>query len=237
MKPWLPATALQAVCWAGTAVLCVAYAVLAHRAASAPAPGLFEAAVFIVPLLAFALMLAWRSLRRAWWLLLWLLALAALFLVRDRLAASTQWVLLAQHVGLNLALCLAFGRTLAQGSIPLISRFAEIVHGSLSPRLVRYTRSVTWAWVAYFGLTALASLLLFALAPAATWSAFVNLLSLPLLVAMFVGEFLVRSLVIPRAERSGFFQAVAAYREFARRKASSDDGKASGTYGKASGPQ
>ena len=202
----------------GVAIGFIGYAVVAHKAASASAPGLFEASVFILPLMAFAAVLAWRSPRRKLWLALWLAAGFGLYLLRDRLAASTQWVLLLQHVGIYLMLCLGFGRTLAPGATPLISRLATMVHGALSPLLLRYTRGATWAWVVYFGLTATASVLLFALAPAAVWSAFVNLLSLPLLAAMFAGEYLVRLVVVPRSERSGFFQAVTAYREFSGRK-------------------
>ena len=211
-------SAWQIFGWAGLGIGFVGYAVLAHQAASAPSPGLFEASVFIVPLMAFAAVLAWRSPRRGLWLTLWLAGGFALFLLRDRLAAGTQWVLLLQHVGIHLMLCLGFGRTLAPGATPLISRLAAMVHGTLSPLLVRYTRAVTWAWVVYFGLTATVSVLLFALAPAAVWSAFVNLLSLPLLAAMFAGEYLVRLLVVPRSERSGFLQAVTAYRQFSGRK-------------------
>lgn len=218
MKAWRSVTAKQALGWAGVALGCVGYAVLAHHAASAAAPGLFEAAVFIVPLMAFALLLAWRSPRRGGWLALWLVAGFALFLARDRLAASTQWVLLFQHVGINGMLFLGFGRTLVPGSQPLVSRFAELVHGTLSPLLARYTRGATWAWVIYFGLTAVVSVLLFALAPPAVWSAFVNLLSMPLLGAMFAGEYLVRRWLVPRSERSGFFQAMTAYRQFSERK-------------------
>ena len=203
--------------WAAAAIGCVAYALLAHHAASAPHPGLFEAAVFIVPLMAFALVPAWRSPRRAWWLAAWLAACCALWLARGRLAAGTQWVLLLQHAGINALLCFGFGRTLARGSVPLISRLAQIVHGELSPRLVRYTRLATAAWTLFFGLQVLVSVVLFAWAPAAVWSGFVNLLSMPLLAAMFAGEYLVRLLVIPPEERSGFLQAMKAYRQFSRR--------------------
>lgn len=218
MSSWRTAPAWRVLGWAGAALGCIAYALLGHQAASSTAPGLFEAAVFIVPMMAFGLVLAWRSPQRPWWMLLWLACAGALFLARGKLGASTQWVLLAQQVGINAMLCLGFGRTLAPGAVPLISRFARIVHGELSPRLVRYTRSATWAWVIYFALNVLVSLLLFALAPPAVWSAFVNLLSLPLLGAMFAGEFLVRCLVIPADERGGFFKSVAAYREFSARR-------------------
>lgn len=204
--------------WIVVACGCAGYAVLAHRAASAPAPGVFEAAVIVAPPMALGLALAWRS-GRAAWLILWLAVLIALVLARERIAAGTSWMLLLQHVGFNAALGLGFGRTLAAGAKPLVSRFAEIVHGPLSLVLARYTRGVTWAWTLYFALTALASVLLFGLAPAVVWSAFVNLLSLPMLGAMFVLEYLVRLRLVPTSERSGFFQAVGAYRQFVRRKA------------------
>ena len=218
MSYWRPANIWQLLSGAAAVVGCIGYAILAHHAASTPDPGLFEACVFIVPLMAVALAVAWRSPSRAWWLLGWALAAGGLWAVRDRLGAGTQWVLLAQHVGINAALCLGFGRTLARDSVPLISRLAQMVHGELSPRLVRYTRGATTAWTLFFALTALLSVLLFAWAPAAVWSGYVNLLSLPLLAAMFAGEYLARVLLIPREERSGFFEALTLYRRFSRNR-------------------
>ena len=216
MSHWRAASIWRFFSGAAAVLGCIAYAILAHHAASAPAPGLFEACVFIVPLMAVALALAWRSPSRTWWLLGWAVTAGALWAVRDRLGAGTQWVLLVQHVVINAALCLGFGRTLARESTPLIARLAQMVHGELSPRLVRYTRGATIAWTLFFALTALLSMLLFALAPAAVWSGYVNLLSLPLLAAMFAGEYIARVLLIPREERSGFFEAVALYRRFSR---------------------
>jgi len=212
--------AWRALAWALAAVGCVGYAVLAHHAASAPEPGVFEALILIVPLMAVAALLAWRSARRGAWLAVWLMVAAVLFLLRERLAAGAAWVLLLQHVGINLLLALAFGRTLAPRQVPLLTRLAHIVHGAaITPRVVAYTRGATWAWVAYFGATAIVSVLLFALAPAQVWSGFVNLLSLPLLGAMFASEFLLRVLMIPRSERSGLIDSVQAYRRFTREQA------------------
>jgi uncharacterized membrane protein len=210
--------AWQAAGWIGAVAGCIVYALLTHRAASAADPGLLEAAILIVPLMAFALVVAWRSSARHRWLALWLAVAVALFLARDRVPAGTAWVLLAQHVCINLALCIAFGRTLGPGTVPMISRLAERVHGPLTPRLQRYTRGATWAWVAYFGVIALASVVLFALAPLELWSAFINFLSLPLLLAMFGAEYLVRVIVIPRDERAGFLQAVTSWRQMSREK-------------------
>ena len=205
--------------WVFVAFCCAAYALLAHRAASAVHPAGFEALVVSAPLLAVGLALAWRSARRALWLAVWLVAVAAILLAGERMPDGTLWLLLFQSVGINAAMGLAFGRSLLPGSTPLVSRFAQVVHGKLSPRLASYTRGVTLAWVVYFALTSLVSILLFFAAPAAVWSGFVNLLSLPLLAAMFAGEYLVRMFVIPASERTGFFQAVAAYRKFSADKA------------------
>lgn len=218
MKAWRTAAAWRTLRWVIAGCLCIGYAILANRAASASAPGFFEAAVIVSPLLVLGLLLAWRSERRTLWLALWLAAGVGLLLAGHFVAAGTRWILLLEHAGINAWLCVGFGRTLAPGAKPLISRLAEIVHGPLTPRLARYTRNATRAWAIYFGLTATASVLLFALAPPPVWSAFVTLLSVPLLAAMFAGEYLVRSLVIPRAERAGFFESVAAYRQFAQRR-------------------
>jgi uncharacterized membrane protein len=87
------------------------------------------------------------------------------------------------------------------------------VHDALSPMLVRYTRSVTWAWTLYFGGIAGLSLLLFWLAPVDVWSWFAYLLGIPLLVLMFVGEYAVRWYVLPAADRAGPFDAIRAYRQ------------------------
>ena len=176
---------------------------------------MFEVVIVVLPLMAFALAFAWRSPHRPAALSLWLAMGGGIYLARDRLAAGTHWVVLLQHVGINGALGLVFGRTLAPGAKPLISRLAEAVHGSLSARMERYTERATRAWTAFFATMVLTSLLLFAFAPLTLWSAFVNLLTFPLVLAMFAGEYLVRVLSLPAAERAGFFESIRAYRRLA----------------------
>ncbi len=185
---------------------------LAHLAASAPHPSPAEVLLLVLPPMALILVLGWRSQHRAGWVSLWLALAGGLLLARDQLAAGTHWVLLLQHVGINTALGLAFGRTLMPGAKPLISGMAEMVHGSLSARQMSYTRGATLAWTIFFGLMALASVLGFAFAPVAAWLTFVNLLTPPLVIGMFAAEYLTRLAMLPRAERAGFFQAVDAYR-------------------------
>lgn len=216
MKSW------RTLGWIALAAACILYAFLAHRAAATASPGPFEAAVLVSPLLTLALVLAWRSRHRVWWLALWCAGCAGLILAARRGAPAPQWVLLLEHGGINASLAIAFGRTLLPGRQPLISGLAAMVHGRLSPRVASYTRGATWAWAFYFGLTSMASVLLFALAPLSVWSAFSTVFSLLFLTAMFAGEYLVRILVVPRSERAGLVESIAAYRELARRKPQAD---------------
>ncbi len=207
-------TRLRKVChWAAVIALGIAYSVLAHLAAASAVPNLPGALVAIIPLLGLALVMAWRSPQRVLMLVLWLVGCAALYSISNWLVAHYIWVFFLQHAGMYALLCAAFGRTLRVDQTPMISRFACIVHGSLSPALIRYTRSVTWAWTFYFGGIAGLSLLLFWLAPITVWSAFANLLGIPLLVLMFVGEYAVRWCVLPAADRAGPLDAIRAYRQ------------------------
>ena len=198
--------------WAAVIALGIGYSVLSHFAAASAVPDLLDAAVAVVPLAGLALVMAWRSYRRVRMLTLCLAACALLYGVSGWLVAHYNWIFLLQHAGMYALLCIAFGRTLPAGQTPMISRFARIVHGQLSPALVSYTRSVTVAWTCYFGGVAALSLLLFWLAPVQVWSVFANLLGVPLLVLMFAGEYAVRWVVLPCADRTGPLEAIRAYR-------------------------
>ncbi len=211
MTSSLTATLLGGARWAGIGALCVGYAVLAHLAAADPTPDLLDASVATAPLVGLSLVLAWRSPLRRRLLPVCLAGCVALYFGSDWLVQHYNWVFLLQHVGMQALLGLAFGATLRTGQTPLVSRLAALVHGQLSPALARYTRQVTWAWTLYFSATAVASLLLFWLAPVAVWSVFANLLGLPLLILMFVAEYGARLCLLAPSERTGPLQAIRAY--------------------------
>jgi uncharacterized membrane protein len=213
VKPGLTANLLRSARWAALAGFCISYSVLAHLAAADPHPDLFDAAVAMAPPLALGAVLAWRSPQRPWMLALLLAACAALGLASDWLVRHFNWVFLLQHAGMQALLGLAFGRSLRAGEVPMVSRFAAIIHGSLSPALVRYTRQATWAWTFYFVLMTTLSLLLFWLAPVAVWSAFANLLNLPLLVLMFTAEYGARLFLLDPSDRAGPLDAWRAWRQ------------------------
>lgn len=207
------AARLAAGCKGAAAVgLCAGYAIAAHFAAASPKPGLREAAVAIAPALSLALLLAWRSPRRSAGLALWLAACLALYGASGWLVVHYRWVFLLQDAGLQILLGLAFGRTLRKGRTPLVSQFAAMLRGPLPPAVARYTRRATWAWTLFFAGMATLSLLLFWLAPIRVWSVFANLLGLPLVALMFVGEYAVRRCVLPVPDRAGLWEAFAAYR-------------------------
>lgn len=124
------------------------------------------------------------------------------------LGPYVPWFYFLQHVGMFLALAAWFGASLRPGREALVTRFALLVEGTLSPAGLAYTRGATLAWAAFSAAVAAASALLYFLAPLALWSVFANLLTLPLVGAMFVGEFLVRIRVCPELGRGGMLRGV-----------------------------
>lgn len=108
-----------------------------------------------------------------------------------------------------------FGRTLRRGSEALITGLARRVHGELPPHLEAYTRALTRAWCVFFGAQLATSALLLGFASLDAWSLFVNVLNLPLVVAMFVADYVYRVIRYPEGPHASIGQAMAA---FARHK-------------------
>lgn len=181
--------------WAGIATLVAGYPLLAHYSSTTSAavetPSL-GVAVALAPTLAILFWLAWRTPRRLPMLALCLTSALLLWVFWHTLEKNFNWVYFIQHAGTNILLAMAFGLTLGKGRQPLCTRFAAIVHGGISPAVVRYTRQVTLAWTLFFVTVSGISALLFLCAPIQTWSIFANFLTLPLAVAMFIVEYRVR---------------------------------------------
>lgn len=119
--------------------------------------------------------------------------------------SAAQMVLFLPPILINVLLGFLFARTLSAGSTPLISAFARRVHGhELDEVTQRYTRSVTWLWVAVFALLALACLLLALLAPLEIWSLFTNFINYILVLVVFFIEYQVRIRRLSHLEHPGF---------------------------------
>jgi len=100
---------------------------------------------------------------------------------------------IALPLGVNLALCWLFGRTLAAGREPMIARFARLERGGDLPGdLARYARTLTLVWTVFFATMAATSLALAAWGPLAAWSLFTNVVNYALVALFFVGEYVVR---------------------------------------------
>ena len=203
---WIKAALLAAVVIAYQVLV---YFVIVHH----PDGGLGEG-LMAAPLLGVAGCLLGRTRRGR--LLLALLTVAGVigFMLWRAFGASPALLYPVPYLSVYLFLLWLFGRTLAPGSQALITRLATHVHGELPAEIARYTRRVTWAWCVFFAAMALTSMLLFLLEPLPVWSVFNNLLNLPLVVAMYLGEYAWRLWRYPNFSHASIATVVRAFRNF-----------------------
>ncbi len=195
-----------AIALAGIAYVLGSYWLMANAPGSA-----WHAVVVVAPMLLLAAALAWQRHQRIFAAVLAIAAAALLFQARDGGGLSSESIYVAEHVAIHLLLATVFGMTLKAGRESLITALARRVHGSLTPAMVHYSRKVTVAWTVYFLAMAALSLALFAFAPFSGWAAFAGLASPLAMLALFVGEYLLRYRLHPEFERATLAQAVRAY--------------------------
>lgn len=192
--------------------LSVAYIAFAHYASATPDVGPWAVLLAGAPMAVVGFSFARESRYGA---LAWLLAIAAiagLAWAWPRLQNPVSWLYFVQHLCINTVLGLIFGRSLIRQRQPLCTLFASVVHSDMTPALLRYTRQVTLAWTLFFAASVVLSILLFSFAPIEAWSVFANLLTLPLVGAMFIVENEVRKRVLPPQDRVGLRDTVRAFR-------------------------
>ncbi len=190
--------------------LVVAYAGVSHYCNSAGAHDL-GAAVGLTPLTLFILVLAWRYLAPPPAAAVSAALAAVLFYVWPVLAKNFSLFYLVQESSVYGILGLTFCRSLRRDEIAVCTRLADKVHGPLSRQEVRYTRRVTGAWSIFFFTVSSVSILLYLAAPLRIWSIYINFCVLPLVAAMFIGEYLVRRRVLPQIRRVGLMATVRVY--------------------------
>ena len=198
-----------------------AYVLIAHYAASLAAKdGSRFVTIALLPYLAVAAVLAWRSRHRFMWLLTWLLLCAAIATLTwrhlDAIGDHAAWIYFIQHAGCNAIMALVFGGSLVGKAVPLCTRIAAFVHNPMEPRLARYTRQVTLAWTIFFAVNAGMSAVLFAYAPIVIWSVFANILDLPLVASMFAIEYVVRLRLLPDLKHVPILDGIRRYIHLAR---------------------
>ena len=195
----------------------VSYVLISHYASNLPPEeGKRSAAIALLPFLAVATVLAWRSRHRIAWLLLCVGLAILAWRYLDALGDHVAWVYFVQHAGGNALMAVIFGISLGRDRVPLCSQVAAMTHGPLDPRLARYTRQVTQAWTIFFACMAGISVLLFAYGPVMLWSVFANLLALPLVALMFASEYVVRLRLLPDVKHVSLLEGIRLYIRNAR---------------------
>jgi uncharacterized membrane protein len=189
----------------------IAYSVLSHYSNLNPQAHDLRTMLALAPMLTLGLVLLWRG---SGALVALLATAAAAYLLRTfwpLFAQNFSIVYLFQQAGFYSIMAFSFGRSLLNDRVPLCTQLADRIHGPLSALELRYTRSVTIAWVIFFLLNLVATFLLYRFAPLRIWSLFVNFCSLPLILLMFVAEYLVRRRVLPQVQRSGLIATLRVY--------------------------
>jgi uncharacterized membrane protein len=95
-------------------------------------------------------------------------------------------------VAINALLLLTFAASLRPGSTPMITRFARLEAGALTPQQELWCRAWTCAWCLFFVANGAAAGLLAWLAPLAWWALYTGGLSYGLVAALIVLERLLR---------------------------------------------
>jgi uncharacterized membrane protein len=192
-------------------VATVIYLCAVHFTVAPNQPSTTGALLAVGPLGVIALGMALTSRWKIPALLLWGAIMAALAWKWTIIEAGFEWVYFLQHCGVFLLLAAGFGRSLAPGAEPVVSRFARISHGTLAPVVARYTRCVTLAWALFFAALATVSALLFLSGQIAPWSFFINFGTPVLIGLMFGAEFVMRNIVLPKVYRTGLVESIRAF--------------------------
>lgn len=135
------------------------------------------------------------------WPVLWVAAIAL-----EVLAGGAVVWLAGQHgpallaVALNALVCARFAATLRPGAVPLITRYARFDRDGLPPECEGYTRALTWAWTVLIGAFSLAHAVPPLLGLGST--AMLSKAQGPIILALFLGEHVLRNLRFPHLGRA-----------------------------------
>jgi uncharacterized membrane protein len=187
---------------------CVGYQVLVHTVLVGGHGRILRLALAAIPLLLLAYWVAKSARNKLLWTLVLAGAIATVYAVEQQEQLGLPAMAALTHAGINLFMLWVFGRTLRFGREPLITGFARRVHGTLPSYIEAYTRRVTLMWCVFFALQIVVSAVLFAFATLDVWSFFVNMLSLPLVVLMFVGEYAYRIVRYRRYEHASILKGI-----------------------------
>jgi uncharacterized membrane protein len=199
----------------------IAYPIVLHTFILKEEVEMSQLIFVFAPLLIAAAWVVFRMVNKVWWPLVALAGAGAVyyFMTGSYGRIGLRAVNGLSHATLNLFLLWLFGRTLLSGNEPLISQISRRINGELKPDVASYTRWVTIVWCSFFLLQVVISLSLYVLAPLSAWSFFINVMNLPLLALMFIGEKAYRTLRFPDHPKTSILKAIEVYtKDFAAPK-------------------
>jgi len=175
------------------------YPILAHIATLLRSEWLAWAALtvfFAVPLLPALLQLNYRA---------WLLMMVVMsVLTICALSGIERYLMYVPPIFIPLSVLVLFARSLRKNQVPVVTRVALQIRGSLPPELETYTRMVTQGWVVLLIVMASSSLLLALYATPKFWSLMTNVVQYFLLAAVFLLEYLFRRVYFRHLEHESF---------------------------------
>lgn len=192
------------------AAAAIGYDLLSYYSTTHSAARSLGTALALLPLALLLTGLAWRK-HVALGTLAASAAAVLLWFAWPLLRREFTLIFLLQQASMWGLLLYMFARSLRRGETPLCTHWADLLHGPLSAAELRYTRRVTLAWCGFFAAMMIIGASLYFLASPQAWSAFNNLWALPLLACMFVGEYLVRHVALPRTAHVGLLAAIRLY--------------------------
>ena len=202
--------------WAGAILIVLSYAIVANFTNQSTQYPTLGVLVAIAPIMLTVIFLIWNSRHSSVWQRLKLfsvitIGMATLWLVWPQLKQHYDWVYWLEHESLQVVLLFTFARTLTTNNVPLCTQFAQIIEGDLTAEYYIYTKKVTVAWTLFFSLMILISSVLFFFYSVSAWSIFANFIYFPLVISMFIVEFLVRKYALPEAADTKFMDAINAF--------------------------
>lgn len=195
----------------GFLVLIFGYSLLANYTLQSTQHAYIGVLIAMSPVVFACFVLAYKAKRRSLMLVLILISTPLWWLVFTYFKQHYDWLYWLVHESLQLILFITFARTLKSGQVPLCTQFAKMVHSSLSPEQISYTRKITIAWALFFASVSIISSWLFFFYPINIWSIFSNFVYLPLVGLMFIAEYSVRILVLPEKDRASIMDAIHAF--------------------------
>jgi uncharacterized membrane protein len=113
-------------------------------------------------------------------------------------ATNDETLLLLYPASISASMLILFGTTLLWPPT-MVERFARLTQPDLPPRYVRYTRRVTEAWCLFFICNGGTAAYTAFFASRETWALYNGFIAYLLMGALFAGERLVRSRMVPAA--------------------------------------